>query len=76
MSTLTAKYSMVVPKEARKDLNLKPGMKVELQKNDNGEWVLVKVGTQAERWVGRYPSSKKAGEEMAELRGRVADDFD
>jgi len=76
MSTLTAKYSMVVPKEARKDLNLKPGMKVELQKNNSGEWVLVKVGTQAEKWVGRYPSSKKAVEEMAELRGRVADDFD
>ena len=76
MSTLTAKYSMVVPKEARQDLNLKPGMKVDLQKNDNGEWVLVKVGTQAEKWVGRYPSSKKTVEEMAELRGRLPDDFD
>jgi len=76
MSTLTAKYSMVVPKEAREDLNLKPGMKVDLRRNDSGEWVLVRVGTQAEKWLGRYPSSKGAREEMAELRGRVPDDFD
>ena len=44
MTTITAKYSMVVPKEARKDLNLRPGMKVDLQKNERGEWVLVRVG--------------------------------
>ncbi len=76
MTTLTAKYSMVVPKETRKDLNLKPGMKVDLQKNKRGEWVLIKIGAQVEKWIGRYPSSKRVAEEMAELRGRDASDFD
>jgi AbrB family looped-hinge helix DNA binding protein len=75
MTTLTAKYSMVVPKEARKDLNLRPGMKIDLQKNERGQWVLVKIGVQAEKWIGRYPSSKRTAEEMAELRGRNPDDF-
>jgi len=73
---LTSKFSMVVPKEARKDLSLRPGMKVDLQKNDRGEWVLVRVGARAEKWVGKYPSSKKVAEEMAEFRGRESSDFD
>ena len=76
MTTLTAKYSMVVPKEARTELKLRPGMKVDLQKNERGEWVLVKLGAQAEKWIGRYSSSKRVAEEMAELRGRDASDFD
>ena len=76
MTTLTAKYSMVVPKETRIDLNLKPGMKVDLEKNEKGEWVLVKIGSQAERWIGKYPSSRRVSEEMAELRGREPNDFD
>ncbi len=76
MTTITAKYSMVVPKEARKDLNLRPGMKVDLQKNERGEWVLVRVGAQAEKWIGKYPSSKRVAQEIAELRGRDASDFD
>ncbi len=76
MTTLTAKYSMVVPKEARKELNLRPGMKVDLQKNERGEWVLVRFGAQAEKWIGKYPSSKPVAEEIAELRGRDASDFD
>lgn len=66
---------MVVPKEARKDLNFKPEMKVDLQKNERGEWVLIKIGTQANKWVGNYPSSKGVAVEMAELRGRDAGDF-
>ena len=76
MTTITAKYSMVVPKEARKDLNLRPGMKVDLKKNERGEWVLVRVGAQAEKWIGKYPSSKRVAQEIAELRGRDASDFD
>ena len=76
MTTITAKYSMVVPKEARKDLNLRPGMKVDLQKNERGEWVLVRVGAQAEKWIGKYPSSKRVAQEIAELRGRDTSDFD
>jgi len=76
MTTLTVKYSMVVPKEAREALNLKPGMKVDLQKNERGEWVLVKIGAQVEKWIGKYPSSKRVAEEMAELRGRDVSDFD
>lgn len=76
MTTLTAKYAMVVPKEARQDLGLRPGMKVDLEKNDRGEWVLVKVGSEAKRWVGRRPSPLRVAEEMAQLRGRDHVDFD
>jgi len=76
MTTLTVKYSMVVPKEARKELNLRPGMKVDLQKNERGEWVLVRAGARAEKGIGKYPSSKPVAEEIAELRGREASDFD
>ena len=76
MTTLTIKYSMVVPKKAREALNLKPGMKVNLQENERGEWVLVKIGAQVEKWIGKYPSSKRVAEEMAELRGRDVSDFD
>jgi AbrB family looped-hinge helix DNA binding protein len=76
MTTLSAKYTMVVPKDARKELNLRPGMMVDLKKNDRGEWVLVALANQAKRWVGKYPSTRRVAEEMAELRGRDASDFD
>ena len=75
MTKLTAKYSMVVPEEARKDMKLQPGMKVDLVKNERGEWVLIKV-EEARNWVGRYPSPRSAADEMAELRGRDTSDFD
>lgn len=76
MTTLTAKYAMVVPKEAQRDLDLRPGIKVDLEKNDRGEWVLVKVGSGAKRWVGRRPGPLRVAEEMAQLRGRGGIDFD
>jgi len=75
MTKLSAKYSMVVPEEVRKDMKLQPGMKVDLVKNERGEWVLIKV-EEARNWLGRYPSSRRAADEMAELRGRDAGDFD
>jgi bifunctional DNA-binding transcriptional regulator/antitoxin component of YhaV-PrlF toxin-antitoxin module len=76
MTTLTAKYTMVVPEDARKELNLRPGMIVDLKKNERGDWVLVALTSQAKRWVGKYPSTRHVAEEMAELRGRDASDFD
>ena len=51
-------------------------MKVDLQKNERDEWVLERFETKSEKWVGRYPSSIKVAEEMAELRGREVRDFD
>ena len=75
MTKLTTKYSIVVPEDVRKDLNLQPGTKVDLVKNERGEWVLIKV-EEARNWLGRYPSSKRTADEMAELRGRDAGDFD
>lgn len=74
MTKLTAKYSMMVPEEVRKDMNLQPGMKVDLVKNERGEWVLIKV-EEAGNWIGKYPSSRSTADEMAELRGRDAGDF-
>lgn len=74
MTKLTAKYAMVVPEEVRKDMNLQPGMKVDLVKNERGEWVLIKV-EEARHWIGKYPSPRSTADEMAELRGRDADDF-
>ena len=75
MTKLTTKYSIVVPEDVRKDLNLQPGTKVDLVKNERGEWVLIKV-EEARNWLGRYPSPKRTADEMAELRGRDAGDFD
>jgi len=75
MTKLSTKYSMVVPEEVRKDMKLQPGMKVDLVKNERGEWVLIKV-EEAKNWLGRYPSSRRAADEMAELRGRDTGDFD
>ncbi len=67
---------MVVPEDARKELDLRPGMIVDLKKNERGEWVLVAPAGKAKRWVGKYPSNRHVAEEMAELRGRDAGDFD
>ena len=53
MTKPTAKYSMVVPEEVRNDMKLQPGMKVDLVKNERGEWVLIKV-EEARSWIGRY----------------------
>ena len=75
MTTLTSRYTMVVPREAREDLRLKPGMRVDLRKNHSGQWVLVRTNDQAKRWVGKYPCSMNVSQEMAELRGRTEDDF-
>ena len=51
-------------------------MKVDLQKNERGECVLIKIGAKVQKWIGRYPSSKRIAEEMADLWERDVSDFD
>ena len=56
--------------QSHSNMKLQPEMKVDLVKNERGEWVLIKV-KEARSWVGRYPSCKKP----VPYRGTTAVDF-
>jgi len=50
-STVSAKYQIVIPKELRKQLNIKPGQRVRLKKTKSGD-ILVSGSSEVEKSYG------------------------
>ena len=51
MGIVTRKYQITIPKEVRESLNIKVGDRVEIVRNERGEFVLRKVNEDAEKYL-------------------------
>lgn len=69
--TLAERGQIVIPKEARDELGLKPGAKLQIRVVDGRLLIEKKVALDLSRWVGRaIDDGLTTNEALAELRGR------
>lgn len=69
--TLAERGQIVIPKEARDELGLKPGTKLQIRVVDGRLLIEKKVALDLSRWVGRaIDDGLTTNEALAELRGR------
>lgn len=54
--TVSAKYQVVIPKELRRKLTIKPGQKVYLENSQKGT-ITIKTRPQADRLYGSMPGA-------------------
>jgi AbrB family looped-hinge helix DNA binding protein len=70
--TLAERGQIVIPKEARDALGLKPGSKLQIRLEGNRLVVEKKVALDLSRWVGKAVDDGLTRDEaLAELRGRA-----
>lgn len=69
--TLAERGQIVIPKEARDALGLKPGAKLQIRMIDGRLLIEKKVALDLRRWVGKaIDDGLTTDEALAELRGR------
>jgi len=69
--TLAERGQIVIPKEARDALGLKPGVKLQLRVENGQLLIQKKVALDLSRWVGKaLDDGLTPHEALAELRGR------
>lgn len=69
--TLAERGQIVIPKEARDALGLKPGCKLQISLDGNRLVVEKKVSLDLDRWVGKaIDDGLSRDEALSELRGR------
>ncbi|MEI8030492.1 MAG: AbrB/MazE/SpoVT family DNA-binding domain-containing protein [Comamonadaceae bacterium] len=69
--TLAERGQIVIPKEARDALGLKPGAKLQIRIADGRLLIEKKVALDLSRWVGKaIDDGMSTNEALAELRGR------
>lgn len=72
-ATVTSKGQVTIPKPVRDLLGIEPGTKVDFQRNDNGEIVLVRAGGQSlsrfAKLLGHAGPGLRTDEIMAMTRG-------
>ena len=70
--TLAARGQIVIPKEARDALGLKPGARLQLRVEGRRLVIEKKVQLDLSRWVGRaVDDGLSTDQALSELRGRV-----
>jgi AbrB family looped-hinge helix DNA binding protein len=69
--TLAARGQIVIPKEARDALGLKPGARLRLRVEDGRLLIEKRVQLDLSRWIGKaVPDGLSTEQALAELRGR------
>jgi AbrB family looped-hinge helix DNA binding protein len=69
--TLAERGQIVIPKEARDAMGLKPGAKLQIRMTDGRLLIEKKVALDLSRWVGRaIDDGLTTDEALTELRGR------
>jgi AbrB family looped-hinge helix DNA binding protein len=69
--TIAERGQIVIPKQARDELGLKPGVKVEVRVEGNQIIIQKRVKLDLKRWIGCAPDDGLTSEEaLSELRGR------
>jgi len=69
--TLAERGQIVIPKEVRDELGLKPGAKLQIRVVDGRLVIEKKVALDLSRWLGRaIDDGLTTNEALAELRGR------
>jgi len=72
MSKVTAKYQVTIPVDVRKELNIVPGMEVEIAK-EGQRYVLIvdPIKTIREKWRGKFKDGLTSMEYLDDVRGRI-----
>ncbi len=73
-ATLSSKYQIVIPKELRKQLQLKAGQKVRLQAKGNGD-ITIKINSGLDELVGSVPVGTWGTDPVASIR-KQRDEWD
>ena len=69
--TLAERGQIVIPKEARDEMGLKPGAKLQIRMADGRLLIEKKVALDLSRWVGKaIDDGLTTNEALTELRGR------
>ncbi len=69
--TLAERGQIVIPKEAREAMGLKPGAKLQIRMADGRLLIEKKVALDLSRWVGKaIDDGLTTNEALSELRGR------
>lgn len=69
--TLAERGQIVIPKEARDALGLKPGMRLAVHVEGGRLWIEKRVQLNLDRWIGKAVDDGLTSEQaLAELRGR------
>jgi AbrB family looped-hinge helix DNA binding protein len=69
--TLAERGQIVIPKEARDALGLKPGMRLAVHVEDGRLWLEKRVQLNLDRWIGKAVDDGLTSEQaLSELRGR------
>lgn len=69
--TLAERGQIVIPKEARDALGLKPGAKLQIRIHDGRLLIEKKVALDLSRWIGKaIEDGLTTNEALSELRGR------
>ena len=70
-ATLADRGQIVIPKSARDELGLRPGMKLDVWLQDNQIVMRKRVKLDLSKWFGSAPPDGKTSQEvLAEIRGR------
>lgn len=71
--TLAERGQIVIPKEARDALGLKPGARLKLRVEGGRLWIEKRVQLDLSRWIGKaVDDGLSTDQALAELRGRPA----
>ena len=69
--TVAERGQIVIPKEARDAMGLKPGAKLQLRMEDGRLWIEKMVALDLSRWIGAAQDDGLTSEQaLSELRGR------
>lgn len=69
--TVAERGQIVIPKEARDAMGLKPGAKLQLRMEGGRLWIEKKVSLDLSRWIGAALDDGLTSEQaLSELRGR------
>ncbi len=71
-ATLADRGQIVIPKQVRDELGLRPGMKLEIQLHDNSMVLRKRVKLNFDKWLGTAPADGLTSQELLdEIRGRT-----
>lgn len=74
-TTVSSKYQIVIPKEIRRKLNIKPGQKLRLNENKQGQ-VVIEPNSIADEYFGMFAGKEIWGKDPVATIRKMRDEWD
>lgn len=74
-STVSAKYQVVIPKELRKKLQIKPGQKIMMKQNKKGD-IVINTKSPTDEFYGMLADRNIWGKDPAKTIRTMRDEWD